>query len=76
MCFPPSSSSSSPSALYRSNTKKIKKLMMEALSEDQRVIEGILEGERMRMEESFRSAAAARRVREEKRALEDAAEDR
>ncbi|CAM9390922.1 unnamed protein product, partial [Pylaiella littoralis] len=49
--------------------------MMEALSEDQRVIEGILEGERMRMEESFRSAAAARRVREEKRALEDAAED-
>lgn len=50
--------------------------LMGALAEDQKAIEGILEGERIRMEESFRSAAAARKARDEKHAEEDAAEDR
>lgn len=50
---------------------------MGALAEDQKAIEDILEGERIRMEESFRSAAAARKARDEKHAEEDAAiEDR
>lgn len=49
---------------------------MGALSEDQKAIEGILEGERMRMEESFRSAAAARKAREEKHDQEDAIVER
>ena len=49
---------------------------MGALAEDQKAIEGILEGERIRMEESFRVAAAARKARDEKHAEEDAVEDR
>lgn len=49
---------------------------MGALAEDQKAIEGILEGERIRMEESFRSAAAARKARDEKHAEEDAVEER
>lgn len=50
--------------------------LMGALAEDQKAIEGILEGERIRMEESFRSATAARKARDKKHAEEDAAEER
>jgi len=57
---------------YRTNQKSL----IGALAEDQKAIEDILEGERIRMEESFRSAAAARKAREEKHAEEDAGEDR
>lgn len=53
-----------------------KKAMMGALVEDQRVIEGVLEGERLRIEESLRAAAAARKARDERYAEEDAAEER
>lgn len=49
---------------------------MNALTEDQKTIEGILEGERVRMEESFKSATAARKARDEKHAEEDAVEER
>ena len=66
-------------ALILSNAKPLldeKKILMGALVEDQKAIEGILEDERIRMEESFRSAAAARKARDEKHAEEDAAEER
>lgn len=49
--------------------------MMNALTQDQKTIEGILEGERVRMEEGFKSAAAARKARDEKHAEEDAVEE-
>lgn len=49
---------------------------MGALAEDQKMIEGILEAERMRMEESFKSAAAARKAMDEKHAEEDEVEER
>lgn len=49
---------------------------MSALADDQKAIEEILEGERIRMAESFRSAAAARKARDEKHAEEDAIEDK
>lgn len=52
------------------------KSLMGALAEDQKAIEDILEGERIRMEESFKSAAAARKARDEKHAEEDDVEDR
>ncbi|CAN0512825.1 unnamed protein product, partial [Ectocarpus sp. 12 AP-2014] len=52
-----------------------KQAMMNALTEDQKTIESILEGERVRMEESFKSAAAARKARDEKHAEEDAVEE-
>lgn len=61
--------------LLTSNRYDIK-AMMRAITEDQKNIEGILEGERMRMEESFRSAAAARKARDEKHAEEDGDEPR
>lgn len=41
------------------------KAIMDAVAEDQRRIEGILETERLRVEESLRAAAAARKARDE-----------
>lgn len=49
--------------------------MMRALEEDQRAIEGVLEGERLRIEESLRAAAVARKAREERHAEEDATDE-
>lgn len=63
------------SSSYMFSTKTHEQAMMNALTEDQKTIEGILEGERVRMEESFRSAAAARKARDEKHAEEDAVEE-
>ncbi|CAM9214612.1 unnamed protein product, partial [Scytosiphon promiscuus] len=56
-------------------TAEEKQAMMSALADDQKAIEEILEGERIRVAESFRSAAAARKARDEKHAEEDAIED-
>lgn len=50
--------------------------MMGALTEDQKTIEGILKGERMRMEEILRSAVVARKARDEKHAEEDEVKER
>lgn len=49
---------------------------MNALADDQKAIEEILEGERVRMAESFRSTAAARKARDEKHAEEDDIEEK
>ncbi|CAB1110287.1 unnamed protein product [Ectocarpus sp. CCAP 1310/34] len=51
-------------------TVEEKQAMINALTEDQKTIEGILEGERVRMEGSFKNAAAARKARDEKHAEE------
>lgn len=53
-----------------------KKAMMGALADDQRAIESVLEGERIRVEENLRTATAARKAREDMHAVEDAAEER
>lgn len=49
---------------------------MGAVEEDQKVIEGVLEAERLRIEESLRAATAARKARDERHAEEDDAECR
>lgn len=47
---------------------------MGAVEEDQRVIEGVLEAERLRIGESLKAATAARKARDERHAEEDDAE--
>lgn len=50
--------------------------MMGALADDQRVIEDVLEAERLRVEESLRAAATARKARDDRHAEEDAVQER
>lgn len=44
---------------------------MNAVAEDQRLIEGVLEAERLRVEESLKAAAASRKARGARDAEED-----
>lgn len=46
--------------------------MLDAVAEDQRRIEGVLEGERVRVEENLKATAAARKARDKRDAKEDA----
>ena len=54
----------------------VHKAMMGALAEDQRAIENVLEGERIRAAENLRIATAARKAREDRHAEEEGAAEK